>query len=130
MSYVTGHPGSVRAAALGVTILAMAFSMPGAAQTSWGFELEWEQAGGEPSHYELCVDGRCQPLGARPVSAGRWRAPLPRLAPGEYRLVVRACGAGTCVAGEPDLYVRVLSPNPRRPPIDILDGPRIPVDRP
>jgi hypothetical protein len=105
-------------------------SVPGAAQASWAFQLEWEQTGSPPSHFELCVNGSCQPLGgARPVAQNRWRAPLPLLPAGEHRLVVRACGAGQCAAGRPELFIRVLAPNSRRPPIDVVDGPRIPVDR-
>ena len=103
---------------------------PVLAQSSWVFQLEWDHAGGRADYYRLCVDGACIVLGdAHPVQGTRWRAALPLLPQGEHRLVVEACGQAQCLAGEPDLMIRVLAPSPRRPPIDILDGPRIPVSR-
>jgi hypothetical protein len=51
------------------------------------------------------------------------------LAPGEHRLVVRACTDAGCVEGTPDLVVRVTTPSTshRQPPIDVIEGPRIPL---
>lgn len=103
--------------ALAVVGLTAASHVPGSAQTVWSFQLEWEQPGEPPAHYELCVNGNCQWLLASPIDAERWRAPLPRLPLGEHELVVRACGGGNCVPGAPAVYVRVVRPNPRTPPV-------------
>jgi hypothetical protein len=50
---------------------------------------------------------------------------LPVFDRGEYRLVVEACVAGQCLPGTPDLMIRVVEPSGRRPPIDIVSGPRV-----
>jgi hypothetical protein len=101
------------------------------AQSSWPFQLEWNHTGSQASYYQLCVNGTCSVLNDAYNTHGNvWRAPLPVLPPGEYRLIVEACGGTTeCLPGVPDLMIRVLAPSPRRPPIDVLEGPRIPVSR-
>lgn len=109
--------------ALAVTGLTMTSHVPGSAQGYWGFELEWEQPGDTPFSYQLCVDDRCFGLAARAVEGERWRAPLPMLPLGEHRLVVQACGNGGCVSGTPEVYVRVVRPNPRTPPV-LTSAPR------
>jgi hypothetical protein len=110
--------GAVLTFALLVTGLTATSHVPGAAQAgAWPFELEWEQPGQVPDYYELCVNGSCQWLFARPLEGGRWRAPLPVLPRGEHQVVVRACGVGACVDGTPGIYVRVVRPNPRTPPV-------------
>ena len=98
-----------------------------AAQPGWSFQLAWDHPGA--GAFRLCVNGQCQPLAAQWTGGGGWRAPLPLLAPGEYRLVVEACAGQTCVPGQPDLFVRVSQPSTNRPPIDVLEGPRIQLDR-
>lgn len=115
----------------GAWMLVSPASMPSArAQSSWPFQLEWTQAGARPSYYRLCVNATCTVLGdARNVGGSVWRAALPTLPPGEYRLVVEACGTTQCLPGEPDLMIRVLQSSARRPPIDVIEGPRIPVSR-
>jgi hypothetical protein len=120
----------VLAAAAAAWMLALpASTMPAQAQASWRFQLEWNQTGGRPSYFQLCANGTCTVLGdARHVQGTVWRASLPMMPPGEYRLVLEACGA-ECVAGSPDLMIRVMPASPRRPPIDVIEGPRIPVSR-
>jgi hypothetical protein len=114
----------------GVLLLAMPASMTPRAQSSWPFQLEWTQTGSQASYYRLCVNGACTVLGdARNTQGNVWRAALPVLPPGEYRLVVEACGVTVCVPGEPDMVIRVVPSSPRRPAIDVIDGPRIPVSR-
>lgn len=101
-----------------------ASTMPAGAPSYWPFQLEWVQAGNVPDVYRLCVDGVCRALyDARNTQGTVWRAALPVLPPGEYRLVVEACGVGGCVPGEPDLVIRVVAPSPRRPPIEVVEGP-------
>ena len=114
----------------GVWMLASPASMmPARAQSAWPFQLEWTQTG-QASYYRLCVNGACTVLhDAHNTQGTVWRAALPVLPPGEYRLVVEACGASECLPGEPDLMIRVLQGSSRRPPIDVLEGPRIPVSR-
>ena len=97
--------------------------------TGWNFSLEWEYSGPVGTAFELCVDGRCSPLAAFRRSGTTWRAPLPLLPEGEHRLVVQACVGTDCKPGSPDLVVRILPPSPNRPPIDVIQGPRIPVGR-
>ena len=94
----------------------------------WSFQLEWEHDGAVGTYYQLCVDNACTPLGATRYSGQTWRAPLPALPEGEHRLVVKACSGTNCVPGTPDLLVRILPPSARRQPIDIIEGPRIPLD--
>lgn len=89
------------------------------AQALLRFDLEWDHAGPEPAYFDVCVDGRCQLLTARRMGGTTWRAPLPHLTLGEHHLVVRACGAGTCVPGTPDLFVRVVRPNAKTPPLQV-----------
>lgn len=100
---------------------------PQAQGATWAFHLEWEHSGEPATAFQLCVDGTCAPLAATRRSGETWRAPLPLLPPGEHRLVVRACVRNECLEGNPDLVVRVVTPSPRRPPIDVIEGPRIPV---
>jgi hypothetical protein len=97
----------------------------------WPFELEWEQpaGAGAVSEYRICAGQNCRVLAARRVTGTRWRAPLPAYAAGEHRLQLMACNAVACTAGTPDLFIRVSAPSNRRPPIDVLEGPRIPVGR-
>ena len=95
--------------------------------STWPFHLEWEHSGPRETFFQLCVDGTCSPLGAFRRTGNTWRAPLPLLPQGEHRLVVQACVERACLQGTPDLVVRVTPPSPRRPPIDVIDGPRIPV---
>lgn len=110
------------------TLASPASIMLARAQSSWPFQLEWTQTGAQPAFYRLCVNGACTVLSdARNTQGNVWRAALPMLPPGEYRLVVEACGAADCLPGEPDLVIRVVQPSPRRPPIDVIEGPRIPV---
>ena len=104
--------------------------MPTGAQSSWPFQLEWTQTGVPASYYRLCVNGACTVLGdARNTQGNVWRAALPLLPQGEYRLVVEACTDAGCLPGEPDLMIRVVPSSSRRPPIEVIDGPRIPVSR-
>jgi hypothetical protein len=103
---------------------------PVLAQGAWPFQLEWSHTGSQASYYQLCVNGACTVLNdARNTQGSVWRASLPMLPPGEYRLVLEACGGEECLPGVPDLVIRVLEPAPRRPPIDVIEGPRIPVSR-
>jgi len=115
----------------GAWMLASPASMtPVLAQASWPFKLEWSQTGSQASYYQLCVNGACSVLNdARNTQGSVWRASLPVLPPGEYRLVLEACGGDKCLPGAPDLVIRVLEPSPRRPPIDVIEGPRIPLSR-
>ena len=99
------------------------------AQAVWPFHLEWDCDTPSDTAFRLCVDGACEPLNASPRGAGAWRAPLPLLTPGEHRLVVQACRGDQCLDGQPDLVVRVTPGGGRRPPIDIVNGPRIPLPR-
>jgi hypothetical protein len=116
--------GAVAALALVLTLGAPGSTVRG--QEGWPFHLEWTQS--PPAlYYRLCVDGQCQVLNAFPVSGTVWRARLPILPRGEHRLVVEACGRDECVPGTPDLMIRVLAPTGRRPPIDVVSGPRIEV---
>jgi hypothetical protein len=111
--------------------LAWVVAMPasptvGAAPAAWPFHIAFDHNGISTGYYRLCVNNQCAPIDARLTGAG-WRAPLPVLPPGEYRVVVEACGATSCVAGTPDLMIRVVaSGTSRRPPIDVVGGPRIP----
>jgi hypothetical protein len=95
---------------------------------SWPFQLEWEAAIPLGTTFQLCVDGNCVLIAAAPRGGTTWRAPLPLLSPGEHRLVVQSCNDAGCVPGTPDLLVRVTTPSgsSRQPPIDVVDGPRIP----
>jgi hypothetical protein len=95
----------------------------------WGFSLEWEYTGPQGTAFELCVDGTCSALAAYLRAGTTWRAPLPLLPQGEHRLVVRACIGTDCKPGTPDLVVRILPSSTSRPPIDIIQGPRIPTGR-
>ena len=114
----------------GLWLLASPASMMPRAQSSWPFQLEWTQTGSQASYYRLCVNGACTVLSdARNTQGNVWRAALPVLPPGEYRLVVEACGDTVCQPGEPDMVIRVVPSSPRRPAIDVIDGPRIPVSR-
>jgi hypothetical protein len=102
---------------LAITGLVVLSDAPGSAQAVSSFEIEWEQPGVVPAYYELCINGECRSLFARPTTESTWRAPLPPLPPGEHHLVLRACGVGACVPGTPDLFVRIVRPNPKTPPI-------------
>lgn len=96
----------------------------------WPFQLEWEQPdGGAVSEYRICAGQNCRVLAAYLVTGTRWRAALPPYAAGEHRLQLMACNAVGCAAGTPDLFIRVSPPSSRRPPIDVLEGPRIPLGR-
>jgi hypothetical protein len=97
------------------------------AQARWSFRLLWEQDAPSGTYHRLCVNGQCSQLSSSRVSGRTWTAPLPMLAAGEYTLVVESCVQTTCVAGVPDLVIRVLPPSPRRGPIDVISGGRIPV---
>jgi hypothetical protein len=113
---------------LGLVWLAALPASPvvGAAPAAWPFHIAFDHNGISTGYYRLCVNNQCAPIEASRTQAG-WRAPLPVLPPGEYRLVVEACGASACVAGSPDIMIRVVaSGTSRRPPIDVVDGPRIP----
>lgn len=111
--------------------LAWILTMPASTVVSaaaWPFHIAFDHSGLATDYYQLCVNGQCSAVDARRTQAG-WRVPLPLLSPGEYRLVVQACSssAGTCAAGTPDLMIRVVpGGTSRRPPIDVIDGPRIP----
>jgi hypothetical protein len=93
----------------------------------WGFSLEWEYTGPAGTSFQLCMDGGCSALAAYPYRGTTWRAQLPPLPQGEHRLVVQACIGNDCKPGTPDLVVRILPASASRPPIDIIQGPRIPV---
>jgi hypothetical protein len=113
-----------RYAAVAATALALTFAAPGAtlsgqAQGHWPFQIQWDHDGDGVVFYQVCVGGQCTYLDALRGEGTRWRAPLPVLPRGEHRLVLEACGYGGCIAGTPDLMVRVLAPSPRRPPIDV-----------
>jgi hypothetical protein len=114
------------AALAGAWMLASpASTIPAGAQSYWTFQLEWEQPGDVPDYFQLCVNGgACMVLGdARNTQGTVWRAALPLLPPGEYRLVLEACGFSGCMPGVPDLVIRVVAPSPRRPPIEVVVGP-------
>ena len=120
----------IRLAPLALTILLGLFhtgSVRVDAQTPWSFRLVWEQDAPSGTYHRLCVNGQCSQLAASRVSGRTWAAPLPMLAAGEYTLIVESCVQTTCVAGVPDLVIRVLPPSPRRGPIDVVSGGRIPV---
>jgi hypothetical protein len=107
-----------------LTALALVFAAPGAtlpgqAQGNWPFLIQWDHDGDGVAFYQLCVSGQCLYLDALRGEGTRWRAPLPVLPRGEHRVVLEACGYGGCIAGTPDLMVRVLAPSPRRLPIDV-----------
>lgn len=110
-------------------LVSPASTLRAAAQAGWPFKLEWTQD--QPAAYfKLCVNDTCSVLAsARRTQGTTWQAPLPPLPPGEYRLVVEACAGEQCLPGSPDLVIRVLQPSSRRPPITVLDGPRIPLPR-
>jgi len=100
------------------------------AQSAWPFQLEWTETGVPATYYRLCVNGACTVLGDAHNTVGdTWRAALPLLPAGEYQLVVEACTETACVPGQPDLMIRVVPSTPRRPPIEVIDGPRIPLGR-
>lgn len=121
--------GALALLAGGWMLASPASVMPLRAQPAWPFQVEWTQGAGA-FYYRLCVNGACNVLSdARNVQGNVWRAALPLLPPGEYRLVVEACNETKCLAGEPDMVIRVLQPSARRPPIDVISGPRIPVSR-
>jgi hypothetical protein len=98
---------------------------------TWPFHLEWEAVVPIGTSFQLCIDGNCQLIAAAPWGGVTWRAPLPLLPPGEHRLVVQSCTDAGCVPGTPDLMVRVTAPSgsSRQPPIDVVNGPRIPLPR-
>jgi hypothetical protein len=121
--------GAIVVAAMAWMLVSPAATVPGEAQAGWPFHLEWTHNGPIASYYRLCVNGACSVLGARVKQGDDWIAPLPLLPPGEYRLVLEACGNETCRPGTPDLMIRVTPPGPRRPPIDVVNGPRIPASR-
>ena len=105
--------------------------MPARAQSSWPFQLEWTQTGARASYYRLCVNGACTVLhdarnDARAPSGGR-RCPCCRRA--SIGWWSKPAAPRSAVPGEPDLMIRVVQASPRRPPIDVIDGPRIPVSR-
>lgn len=117
-----------RLGAAGALALAVMFGVSGSTvrcQTEWPFQLEWNHPGGAGVYYRLCANGQCSILGAAHMGGTLWRAPLPTMQPGEYRLVVEACTGDTCLAGTPDLMIRVVTPSRRRPPIDVISGPRV-----
>jgi hypothetical protein len=123
--------GALAALACAWMLASPASTITARAQTYWSFQLEWNQTGARPSYFQLCVDGgACTVLSdAQNTQGTTWRAALPVLPPGEYRLVLEACGVSGCVPGVPDLMIRVVAPSPRRPPIDIIEGARIPEAR-
>jgi hypothetical protein len=127
--------GIVRRYVLAGLGLAWVLAMPasravGQSAAAWPFRIAFDHDGGTAAYYRLCVNDQCAPIDARRTPAG-WRAPLPVLPPGEYRLVVEACGAGECVAGVPDLMIRVVpAATSRRPPIEVIAGPRISASSP
>jgi hypothetical protein len=99
------------------------------AQGPWSFRIQWEQQDvPEGTFFQLCVNRQCGELSAS-YENGSWSAPLPLLPVGEHQLVLQSCTKVGCVAGVPDLMIRVQTPSPRRPPIDVISGPRIPVNR-
>jgi hypothetical protein len=105
-----------------LTIGAPASTVPVQSQGMWPFQLEWTHDGKGVEYHLLCVNGECSPLGAALIEGTTWRAPLPLLPRGEYRLVVAACSSGGCTNGTPDISIRILAPQPRRPPLDILSA--------
>ena len=122
---IAGNPARRRAATallLLLTIGAPASTVPVQTQGMWPFQLEWTQDGEGVEYHLLCVNGQCTPLAAARIKGTTWRAPLPMLPRGEYRLVVAACGSGGCTEGTPDIAIRILAPQPRRPPLDILSA--------
>ena len=61
------------------------------------------------THFRLCIDGRCEVVGAERTAGITWRASLPLLSAGDHRLVIEACNGAACTAGRPDIVVRVQS---------------------
>ena len=82
----------------------------GVGQSAWPFELRWEHDGSNVTHFDVCVDGRCEQGAAQRVSEGgaTWRMSVPAMTEGEHALVVRACNEASCTAGAPEVFVRVL----------------------
>jgi hypothetical protein len=114
--------------AAGAFALLMVLGAPGSTvqgQGAWPFQLEWTHDGRFVSYFRLCVGRECSLLNAVRVDGTLWRAHLPVLPQGEHQLVVEACGPDECVRGTPDLVIRVLPPAGRRPPIDVISGPRV-----
>jgi hypothetical protein len=106
-------------------------SVASAQSAAWGFQLAWDQTGGSDAgvEYRLCEGQNCRTLAARRAGGTRWTAPMPVYPAGEHRLQLVACNAAGCTPGSPDLFIRVVGASSRRPPIDVLEGPRIPVGR-
>ena len=115
---------AVAASALALTLGAPAAMVPLGAQASWTFQLRWDHDGEGVDYYQVCVSGQCASLDAVRGEGPQWRAPLPVLPKGEHRVVLKACGNGACTAGAPELMVRVVSPSPRRLPIDVVPIPQ------
>jgi hypothetical protein len=122
---VSGGKSHVRSAAAAAAAVAQA------AQAAWPYHIAWTQTvePGQSMSFRLCVNGTCAPVSSFRVGASGWRAPLPLLPEGEHRLVVEACNDSGCVAGVPELVVRISPASGRRPPIDVIQGPRIPAQR-
>jgi hypothetical protein len=102
---------------------------PVQAQAGWTFHLEWNHTGTLANYYQLCVNDNvpCTVLSdAQNAEGDIWRAAMPMLPPGEYRLVLQACRFEGCVAGQPDLMIRVSAPSPDSPPIDVIEHPADP----
>jgi hypothetical protein len=135
---VRGTPSRIRWAHLLVAAALLALgggtdrgSEVAAQSATWGFQIEWNQPGGGDFgiQYRLCEGENCRSLAAYRASGTRWRAPLPVYPAGEHRLQLVACNNLGCTPGTPDIFIRVLDASGRRPPIDVLEGPRIPVGR-
>jgi hypothetical protein len=124
------HYGAAAACTLLILLAPSGADVPAQAQSSWPFRLVWTHDGVGVDYFQLCANGQCAPLAAGRRSETEWQAALPQLAQGEYRLVVEACGAGQCLPGAPDLVIRVVPPAGRRPPIDVVSGPRVSVGGP
>jgi hypothetical protein len=114
--------------AAGAFALVMVLGAPASTvqrQGAWPFQLEWNHDGRSTSYFRLCVGSECSVLDAVRAGGTLWRARLPILPQGEHQLVIEACGRDDCVPGTPDLMIRVLPPAGRRPPIDVISGPRV-----
>jgi hypothetical protein len=110
--------------ALALTLMLGASASTVRGQAGWPFHIEWNHDGIGVSYYRLCVNGQCAVVQATRRGPA-WRAPLPLLPQGEHRIVVEACNRDACLTGTPDLMIRVVPPSRRRPPIEVVDGPRI-----
>ena len=92
----------------------------------WGFHLEWNQPEKFANYYQVCVNDvvPCTVLSdAQNAEGDVWRAALPMLPPGEYRLVLQGCTFEGCASGVPDMMIRVSAPADGTAPGDVVAMP-------